>query len=83
MIPTDITKACWVFDPMEGQRIQGKYIFGDKSSVSSEELQFSLGGNQLKVERIKTNFDESTLVVIIITIVAVAAAIFYLKGYRK
>ncbi|NND86471.1 MAG: hypothetical protein HKM23_03930 [Nitrosopumilus sp.] len=83
LIPTDITKAGWVFDPMEGQRIQGKYIFGDKSSVSSEELQFSLGGNQLKVERLKTNFDESTLVVIIITIVAVAAAIFYLKGYRK
>lgn len=83
MIPTDITKAGWVFDPMEGQRIQGKYIFGDKSSISSEELQFSLGGNQLQVEQSQIGFDESIVVVIIITIVAIAAALFYLKGYRK
>ncbi|MCV0392588.1 MAG: hypothetical protein K5790_04745 [Nitrosopumilus sp.] len=83
MIPTDITKAGWVFDPMEGQRIQGKYIFGDKSSVRSEELVFSLGGEHLKVDNTKIEFDESIAVVTIITIVAIAAALFYLKGYRK
>ncbi|MHA7646886.1 hypothetical protein [Nitrosopumilus sp. S4] len=83
MIPTDITKAGWVFDPMEGQRIQGKYIFGDKSSVSSEELVFSLGGDQLKVDNAKIDFDESIAVVIIISIVAISAALFYLKGYRR
>lgn len=83
MIPTDITKAGWIFDPMEGQRIQGKYIFGDKSSVSSNELQFSLGGNQLQFKESQIEFDESTIVVIIITIVAIAAALFYLKGYRR
>ncbi len=43
-IPTDITKEGWIFDPEEGQRIQGKYIFGEKVSVNKEELKFSLGG---------------------------------------
>ena len=28
-MPTDITKKGWVFDPKEGEQIQGKYIFGD------------------------------------------------------
>ena len=80
-IPTDITKEGWIFDPEEGQRIQGKYIFGEKISVNKEELKFSLGGSQLQVEKVE--FDESIVVVIIITIVAVAAAMFYLKGYKK
>jgi len=31
----------------------------------------------------KVEFDESIVVVIIITIVAIAAAVFYLKGYKK
>ena len=61
--------------------IQGKYIFGEKTSVNKEELKFSLGGTQLLAEKIK--FDESIVVVIIITIVAIAAALFYLKGYKK
>ena len=80
-IPIDITKEGWIFDPDEGQRIQGKYIFGEKISVNKEELKFSLGGTQLQVEKVE--FDESIVVVIIITIVAVAAAMFYLKGYKK
>jgi hypothetical protein len=80
-IPTDITKHGWVFDPEEGQVIQGKYIFGEKASVSSEELKFSLGGDSIQVEKQKT--DESIAVVIIISIVAIAAALFYLKGYKK
>ncbi len=83
-IPTDITKEGWIFDPEEGQRIQGKYIFGEKVSVSKEELKFSLGGSQLQTTQSeKIEFDESIVVVTIITIVAIAAAIFYLKGYKK
>ena len=80
-IPTDISKEGWIFDPEEGQRIQGKYIFGEKTSVSKEELKFSLGGAQLQVKKVE--FDESIALVIIITIVAIAAALFYLKGYKK
>jgi hypothetical protein len=80
-IPLDITKEGWVFDPKEGQRIQGKYIFGEKTTVTNQELQFSLGGENLQIE--KQKLDESIIVVIIITIVAIAAAMFYLKGYKK
>ncbi len=80
MIPTDITKPGWVFDPQEGQRIQGKYIFGQETTISKDKLKFSLGDVQpSSIE----SFDESIIVVAIISIVAIAAALFYLKGYRK
>ena len=80
-IPTDITNQGWIFDPQEGQTIQGKYIFGEKTSVTNKELEFSLGGENIQSK--KQEFDESIVVVIIITIVAIAAAMFYLKGYKK
>ena len=80
-IPIDITEKGWVFDPEEGQMIQGKYIFGKETTVNSNELKFSLGGNSMLEE--KQEFEESILVVIIITIVSIAAALFYLKGYKK
>ncbi len=82
-IPTEITKEGWIFDPEEGQKIQGKYIFGEETSVNKEELKFSLGGDQLQDVQSEIEFDESTVVVIIITVVAIAAAMFYLKGYKK
>lgn len=83
-IPTDISKAGWVFDPEEGQRIQGKYIFGEELSVNKQELEFSLGGVELQQPQpTEIEFDESITVVIIITIVAIGAAVFYLKGYKK
>ena len=80
-IPTDVTKNGWIFDPQEGQMIQGKYIFGEESSINKEDLKFSLGGSELQPEKVETN--EEIIVVIIITIVAIGAAIFYLKGYKK
>ena len=80
-IPTDIAKQGWIFDPEEGQTIQGKYIFGEKTSVTNKELEFSLGGKNIQSE--KQEFDDSIPIVIIIAIVAIAAAMFYLKGYKK
>ena len=84
-IPTDITKNGWIFDPEEGKRIQGKYIFGEKMSIDKDELIFSLGEDKKTIENPvkKTDVDESIVVVGIITIVAISAAIFYLKGYKK
>lgn len=83
-IPTDISEKGWVFDPQEGQRIQGKYIFGKDTTVSKQELEFSLGGEQLQNKQDeKIEFDESIVVVTIITVIAIAAAVFYLKGYKK
>ena len=42
-VPTDITKDGWVFDPEEGKRIQGKYLFGENTSVGKEELKIFTG----------------------------------------
>ena len=79
-IPTDISKEGWIFDPQEGQRIQGKYIFGEEISISKDKLKFSIGDAEpIQPE----SSDESFVVVAIIAIVAIGAALFYLKGYRK
>ena len=87
-LPTDITKQGWVFDPDQGQRIQGKYIFGEESEVEKNKLEFSLGDkqdNNITIQPPQNNMDidESIVVVVIITIVAIGAAVFYLKGYKK
>ncbi|MHA7734364.1 hypothetical protein [Nitrosopumilus sp. S6] len=79
-IPTDISKQGWIFDPQEGQRIQGKYIFGEETSINKDKLKFSLGDVPLTQPE---SSDESLVAIIIISIVAIAAALFYLKGYRK
>jgi hypothetical protein len=80
-MPIEVTKKGWIFDPQRGQVIQGKFIFGESVSVNENELKFSLGGNNLQSKDIE--LDESIVVVIIITIVSIGAAIFYLKGYKK
>ena len=78
-MPIEITKKGWIFDPQKGETIQGKYIFGESESINENELKFSLGGNNLQSKEA----DESVAVVIIITIVSIGTAIFYLKGYKK
>ena len=83
-IPKEITKEGWIFDPEQGKKIQGKYIFGERTSINKDELVFSLGGSELVAPKnIGTSFDESIIIVIIITVIAIAAAVFYLKGYKK
>lgn len=82
LIPTELTKSGWVFDPINGTRIQGKYIFGKDTTVQANELIVSLGENQIQISKDDTTFDKS-IIVIIIAIIAIAAAIFYLKGYKK
>ena len=78
MVPTDVENDGWVFDPREGQRIQGKYIFGQESTVDGDMLKFAIGGEPVQPES-----DESLIVVVAISIAAIAAALFYLKGYRR
>jgi len=80
-MPIEITKKGWVFDPQKGETIQGKFIFGENTSINENEMKFSLGGNNLQSKDIE--LDESIVVVIIITIGSIGAAIFYLKGYKK
>ena len=78
-MPTEFTTEGWIFDPQKGEQIQGKFIFGERDSIDDDELQFSLGGDNIKYEEP----DESIIVVGIIAIVSIGAAIFYLKGYKK
>jgi hypothetical protein len=80
-MPTEITKKGWIFDPQRGEIIQGKFIFGESTSINENEMKFSLGGSNLQSKEIE--LDESIVVLIIITIVSIGAAIFYLKGYKK
>ena len=74
------------FDPQEGQKIQGMYIFGEASKIDEQELKFSLGEQEEQTPQDEPNteeFDDSLIIVTIIAIVAIAAALFYLKGYKK
>ena len=85
-MPTDITKKGWVFDPQKGEQIQGKYIFGDSITINEKDLKISLGGDNVQYkeeEHNKIELDESIVIVIIITLVSIGAAIFFLKGYKK
>lgn len=82
-IPTDVTTNGWVFDPEEGEKIQGKYLFGKKSTITSSELLFAIDGETVQNPNTQTEFDESIIVVIIIVIIGILAALFYLKGYKK
>jgi hypothetical protein len=80
-IPTEITKNGWIFDPKNGTQIQGKYIFGEKTSINEKELTFSLNGNNIQIN--ETESEESIIVVGIIAIISIGVATFYLKGYKK
>ena len=80
-IPTEVTKNGWIFDPKNGTQIQGKYIFGDKTSINENELTFSLSEKNMQTNEME--LDESIIVVVIITIISIGAALFYLKGYKK
>ena len=79
-IPTEITKEGWIFDPREGTQIQGKYIFGESKSVNEDNLKFSIGENNLKFKEAES---EDMIIIVIIGIISIGAAIFYLKGYKK
>ena len=88
-IPTKLTENGWVFDPQQGEKIQGMYIFGENAKVGQNELVFTLGKQDTQTppppEEEKRDSDEaeSMIIVTIIAIVAIGAALYYLKGYRK
>ncbi|MDE1861787.1 MAG: hypothetical protein KGI33_02615 [Thaumarchaeota archaeon] len=54
-IPTDLTKAGWVFDPSSGQRITGIYLFGKSASVTSSDLALSVGNSASPVNLLPAN----------------------------
>ena len=80
--PTELANKGWFFDPEEGERIQGTYFFGKDTSVDGADLIFSLGEDE-STQPIETTFDESIIILAIIIIGGIAAAVFFLKGYKK
>ena len=85
-IPTEITKKGWIFDPQQGEQIQAKFIFGEDTIINQNDLEFSIINNSIQSEVTqldKQELDESIIIVAIITVGSIAAAIFYLKGYKK
>ncbi len=81
-IPTKLDKKGWIFDPENGEMIQGKYIFGKDTSINGGDLVFSLGEDE-SPQPIENIFDESFLILVIIIIGGIGAALFFLKGYKK
>ena len=87
-VPTDVTGDGWVFDPSEGQRIQGKYIFGQRASVTGGELAITLAGAGEPPAGTPPAGNgggegvQPYVVLGIIAAAAAAAAAFYLRGYR-
>jgi len=87
-IPTEFGQSGWVFDEKHSTKIEAKYLFGMKTSASSNELKLAYGTAE---EGVKINpdgepsfeIDESAAIVAIIVIFAAAAAGFYLRGYRR
>lgn len=84
-IPIELTKNGWIFDPQQGQKIQGMYIFGEKVKIGQHDLKFTVGEQESQTPTIENTSDEleSMIVVTIIAIVAIGATLYYLKGYRK
>ena len=79
-IPTEVTKNGWIFDPKNGTQIQGKYIFGEKTSINENELTFSLSEKNMQTNEIKL---DELIIVGIIAVISIGVAVFYLKGYKK
>jgi hypothetical protein len=77
--PTDLSQDGWFFDPESGNKIDGKYLFGQEFSVSKNDVLFTLGS--ASTEQV-LELDES-IIVLIIVIASGAAAVFFLKGFKK
>lgn len=81
-IPNEFNQKGWIFDPEEGEEIQGKFIFGKENSINENDLNFSLEKVETNIP-LETNYDESIIILIIIIIGGFLAALFFLKGYKK
>ncbi len=81
-IPTELDKKGWIFDPENGEMIQGKYIFGKETSIDGADLVFSLGEDKPNSTE-EVTLDESIIILAIIIIGGIGAVVFFLGGYKK
>jgi len=82
-IPVDVKQSGWIFVSDNQEQEEVVYLFGDKVSIKNDELEilFTSFLDNNEVETSET--DDSLIIVAIIVVVAIAASIFYLKGYKK
>lgn len=94
-IPSDLSKAGWVFDPSSGQRITGIYLFGKSTSVTDSNLALTIGSgsgqpvqigqgennSSIKTTQPSSTMDYSTIVIIGI-VIAGGGAIFLFTRKR-
>ena len=82
MIPTEFNQNGWVFDTTTGTKIEGKYLFGTRTSASSNELSLAFGAVGEHVDEPAEDYD-SIVIVAIIAVFGAAIAAFYLRGYGR
>ena len=94
-IPSDFEKQGWIFDPESGTRIDAKYLFGEMGTIKQKDLIFSISNspntfdNATLTAELNTGQDPSSntleqyVIVGMIVVIGVAAALYYLKGYRR
>jgi len=81
-IPTELDQKGWIFDPENGEIIQGKYIFGKETSIDGADLVFSLGEDE-PTSTEEVTLDESIIILAIIIVGGIGAVVFFLGGYKK
>ncbi len=87
-VPTDLTKAGWVFDPDSGKQIFAVYLFGKTTSTTDDDLTLTISPSNATSPENKTNNDNNPpttdySVYIIIGIVAAGAGAVYLFTRRR
>ena len=96
---SDINNKGWFFDSPYGNFIAGKFLFGESNLVTNDELKLEIVPWDEEIGEIQssvlaeitedTSVEESEVeqsqyvILAIIIVVAVAAAIYYLKGYKR
>ncbi len=84
----EFTTDGWFFDQPAGEKIEGTYLFGKKSSIGKNELVFTVGSiddtNGIEIVVPENEIDSYQIVILVGIIMAAAgASIYYLKGFRN
>lgn len=89
LIPNEVDKAGWIFDPASGPLIRGTYILGSDEYVELGDARITLGNvasmSDVPPDEISVEVEQggNYIVIIVIVIAGAAAAAFYMKGYRQ
>lgn len=81
--PSDVTITGWFFDPISGDKIIGKYLFGKTNIVTGNDLKFEIvpfSPSNPPISGIPS--DNSPFILVGIGIAAAIAVIWYLKNVR-